>query len=329
MYPLKFENLYYDKIWGGRDLGQFRDNLPDGNIGESWDVACHKNGTSIVANGEFKGKRLDDLVKEKGSELIGTKINPDWFPLLIKLINAKDKLSVQVHPNDEYAKRVEGEMGKTEVWYVLEAFEGASLIVGTKGNCTKNQLEEALKSGKLDKYMNKISIKKGDVYLVRSGLIHAIGGGAIIAEIQQNSDTTYRVYDYNRGREIHVKKALDVIDLKLKGKKAEGIKVEKDDCEKTYLCLGKDFSLEMYDFESEFTEKSDEERFYVFTCVEGKGQLLYGKDNENSESINYGDSVLIPATMGDYTFKGKMKLLKSYVPDTTKVEKEIISEIKY
>lgn len=329
MYPLKFENLYYEKIWGGRDLGKFRDNLPDGNIGESWDVACHKNGTSIVANGEFKGKRLDDLIKEKGSELIGTKISSDWFPLLIKLINAKDKLSVQVHPNDEYAKRVEGEMGKTEVWYVVEAFKGANLIIGTKGNCTKEQLKLALETGKLDEYMNEIPIKKGDVYLVRSGLIHAIGGGAIIAEIQQNSDTTYRVYDYNRGREIHVKKALDVIDLKLAGKKAEGIKVEKDGYEKTYICLGKDFSLEMYDFQGEFTEKSDEERFYVFTCVDGKGELFYGGNNSKSEIINYGDSVLIPATTGRYTFKGKMKLLKSYVPDATKVEKEILSEIKY
>ncbi|KOF56746.1 MULTISPECIES: type I phosphomannose isomerase catalytic subunit [Clostridium] len=329
MYPLKFENLYYEKIWGGRDLEQFRDNLPDGNIGESWDVACHKNGTSIVANGEFKGKRLDVLIKEEGSRLIGTKISPDWFPLLIKLINAKDKLSVQVHPNDEYAKRVEGDMGKTEVWYVVEAFEGANLVVGTKGNCTKEQLKEALEKDELDEYMNKIPVKKGDVYLVRSGMIHAIGEGVIIAEIQQNSDTTYRVSDYNRGREIHVKKALDVIDLSLRGKKSEGIKVKKDGYEKTYLCLGRDFSLELYDFKDELTEKSDEERFYIFTCVDGKGQLLYGENNNESENIKYGDSILIPAATGSYTFKGSMKLLKSYVPDVEKVQKEILREIRY
>lgn len=329
MYPLKFENLYYEKIWGGRDLEQFRDNLPDGNIGESWDVACHKNGTSIVANGEFKGKTLDVLIKEEGSRLIGTKISPDWFPLLIKLINAKDKLSVQVHPNDEYAKRVEGDMGKTEVWYVVEAFEGANLVVGTKGNCTKEQLKEALEKDELDEYMNKIPVKKGDVYLVRSGMIHAIGEGVIIAEIQQNSDTTYRVSDYNRGREIHVKKALDVIDLSLRGKKSEGIKVKKDGYEKTYLCLGRDFSLELYDFKDELTEKSDEERFYIFTCVDGKGQLFYGENNNESENIKYGDSILIPAATGSYTFKGSMKLLKSYVPDVEKVQKEILREIRY
>ncbi len=125
-------------------------------------------------------------------------------------------ISVQVHPNDEYATRVENEMGKTEIWYVLEAFEDASLVVGTKDNCTVDDFKLAIKKGTLDEYMNKISVKKGDVYFIQSGLIHAIGPGVIIAEIQQNSDTTYRVYDYNRGRELHIAKALDVIDPTLK-----------------------------------------------------------------------------------------------------------------
>lgn len=232
MYPIKFENLYYEKIWGGRDLELFRDDIPEGNIGESWDVACHKNGMSIVKNGEFKGLRLDELIEKEKENLLGTKIDRNWFPLLIKLINAKDKLSVQVHPNDEYAKRVEGDMGKTEVWYVVEAFEGANLVVGTKGKCTKEEFKAAIEEGKLDSYLNRIPVKKGDVYLVQSGLVHAIGEGVIIAEIQQNSDTTYRVYDYNRGREIHVQKALDVIDLNLNGEKNEGVEIKKMDIQK-------------------------------------------------------------------------------------------------
>ncbi|PJI09106.1 MULTISPECIES: type I phosphomannose isomerase catalytic subunit [Clostridium] len=326
MYPLKFQHLYYEKIWGGRKLEKFRDDVPDGNIGESWDVACHKNGTSIVSNGEFKGKRLDDLVKEKGSEVIGSKIGKDWFPLLIKIIDAKSDLSVQVHPNDKYAKEVENEMGKTEVWYVIQADEGAALVVGTKGKCTKDELKEAIETGKLDKYMNKIPVKAGDVCLVRSGMIHAICGGVLVTEIQQNSDTTYRVYDYNRGRELHVKKALDVIDLNLKAKKSKGIKLTYEGYEKTHLCLGKDFSLELYDVCSEFTEKSDEERFYIFTCVDGTGEILY---DGGTEKIEFGESVLIPASLGQYTVKGKVKLVKSYVPDVDKVEKEIINEIAY
>ncbi|AAK80860.1 mannose-6-phosphate isomerase [Clostridium acetobutylicum] len=326
MYPLKFEHLYYEKIWGGRDLEKFRNDLPDGNIGESWDVACHKNGTSVICNGEFKGKKLDELIKEKSTEIMGTKLSKEWFPLLIKLINAKSDLSVQVHPNDEYAKKVENDMGKTEVWYVVDAKEEAALVVGTSGNCTKESLKEAIESGSLDKYMNRIPVKKGDVCLVRSGMIHAICGGVTIAEIQQNSDTTYRVYDYNRGRELHVEKALDVINLNLKGKKNKGIRVTKEGYEKTYFCLGRDFSLEVYDVLEKVTEKSDKERFYIFTCVDGEGEIIY---KGGKEKISFGESILIPAALGEYTVKGKVKFIKSYVPDVNKVEREILDEISY
>lgn len=325
MYPLKFENLYYEKIWGGRDLKLFRDNLPEGNIGESWDIACHSNGTSVVANGEFKGVKLDKLIELKGEELIGTEIPKEWFPLLIKLINTKDKLSVQVHPDDKYGKEVEGEIGKTEVWYVVEAFQGANLIVGTKGECTKEEFKNAIEDGHLDECMNKISVKKGEVYFVKSGLIHAIGEGVIIAEIQQNSDITYRVYDYNRGRELHVNKALDVVDFSLSENKITGILVEREGYNKTYLCLGKDFSLELYDVQTSFSEISDRERFFAFTCVEGEGEIIY---KQGTEKIKKGDSILIPAALGEYTFKGEMKLLKSYVPDVKKVEEEILKEVR-
>lgn len=324
MYPLKFQSLYFDKVWGGRDFALFRDNLPVGDIGESWDVACHKNGTSIVANGEFKGVSLYKLIKDKGSAVVGKKISTDWFPLLVKLINAKESLSVQVHPNDEYAKVVENDMGKTEVWYVVEALKGANLIIGTKEGCTKEQFKKAIETGKLEPYMNKFDVKKGDVFFIKSGLIHAIGEGVVIAEIQQNSDTTYRVYDYDRGRELHIDKALDVVDLNLIAEKSNGVKVEDDGFDKTYLCLCKDFSLERYDIKSEMTEVSDIERFFVFTCVEGSGEILY---KEGMVKINYGDSVLIPASLGTYTFKGKMSLLKSYIPDLEKVKNEIINNV--
>lgn len=323
MYPLKFENIYFDKIWGGRDLEKFRDNLPEGNIGESWDVACHPHGMSVVANGEYKGKKLDELIEEKGAELLGDKIKTDKFPLLIKLINSKDKLSVQVHPDDEYAMINENESGKTEVWYVVEAFKGANLVVGTK-DCTKEQFEAAIKDGKLDKYLNKVYVKKGDVYFVHSGLIHAIGEGVIIAEIQQNSDTTYRVYDYNRGRELHVKKALDVVDLNLKGERSAGLKAEKEGYAKTYYSLCDKFSLELYDVHESFEEKSDRERFYIFTCVEGGGNIEY---DGGTEKIKYGESILIPAYLGSYKISGNLKLVKSYVPDIEKAKKQILDTV--
>lgn len=325
MYPLRFENLYYDKIWGGRDFELFRDNLPNGSIGESWDIACHPHGISVISNGVFKGMKLDELINLAGDKLLGTKISKYWFPLLIKLINAKDNLSVQVHPDDKYAKQIENEMGKTEAWYIVEALEGANIVLGFKKRCTKNQLKEAIERGTLEEYMNRIPVRKGDVYFVKSGLIHAIGEGVIIAEVQQNSDTTYRVYDYNRGRELHIEKALDVINLDLVGKKVTKLTIQEEGFTKSYLYLCKDFSLELYDVETSFSEKSDKERFYTFTCVEGSGKIIYKNREEN---INKGDSMLIPAFLGEYTFKGTMNLLKSYVPDIKKVENEILSYIK-
>lgn len=324
MYPIKFNNIYFEKIWGGRDLELFRDNLPEGDIGESWDVACHKHGTSIVKNGEFKGKKLDELINLTGSRLIGTKISRETFPLLIKLINAKDKLSVQVHPEDKYAMKTEGEMGKTEVWYVVETSPGANLVVGTKEGCTKEQFKKAIEEGKLEDYMNKIPVKKGEVYFVKSGLIHAIGEGVIIAEIQQNSDTTYRVYDYNRGREIHVEKALDVVNLDLKGERSTGVKVEEKGYSKIYYCACDKFSLELYDVYEAFSESSDEERFYVFTCVEGQGKITY---SNGAESIEKGQSVFIPAFLGEYKIEGRLKLLKSYVPDMEKLKSTILGVV--
>lgn len=324
MYPIKFENLYYERIWGGKDLEKFRDNVPEGVIGESWDIACHKNGTGKVENGELKGKTFDEIIQLYGEELLGKEIDKKEFPLLIKLITAQDKLSVQVHPNDEYANRVEKDSGKTEAWYVVDAEEGASLIVGTK-DCDKETFSKAINEGNLDKYLNKISVKKGDFFYVQSGLVHAICEGVLIAEIQQNSDTTYRVYDYNRGREIHVEKALEVIDFSLEGKNSNGILIKKDGYDKTYLCLGEYFTIQKYKVNTSAKEKSDEERFYLFTCVEGNGVIKY---SDGEVKIHIGDSIFIPATLGDYELIGDFTLLKSYVPNVKNEEIDVLSIIE-
>lgn len=325
MYPIKFENLYYERIWGGKDLEKFRNNVPEGVIGESWDIACHKNGTGKVANGELKGKGFDEVIKEYGNKFLGNSISIDEdFPLLIKLITAKDKLSVQVHPNDEYAKKIENDLGKTEAWYVVDAEEGASLIVGTK-DCDKETFKKAIEDGNLDKYLNKIPVKKGDFFYVQSGLVHAICEGILIAEIQQSSDTTYRVYDYNRGREIHVEKALDVIDFSLKGENTQGITIKNDGYDKTYLCLGEYFTIQKYEVNTSVKEASDEDRFYLFTCVDGEGTIKY---NGREENISMGDSIFIPASLGEYELCGKFTLLKSYVPDVKIEEENIIKVVR-
>jgi mannose-6-phosphate isomerase len=324
MYPIKFENLYYERIWGGKHLEKFRDNVPAGVIGESWDIACHKNGTSIVGNGDLKGKTFEEIINIYGEELLGKEIDIKEFPLLIKLITAQDKLSVQVHPNDEYANQVEKDSGKTEAWYVVDAEEGASLIVGTK-ECNKEKFKKAIDEGELDKYLNKIPVKKGDFFYVQSGLVHAICEGVLIAEIQQNSDTTYRVYDYNRGREIHVEKALDVIDFSLRGENSNGILIKKDGYDKTYLCLGEYFTIQKYKINTSIKENSDENRFYLFTCVDGNGSIKYGG---KEEKILMGDSIFIPATLGEYELIGDFTLLKSYVPDLKNEEKDILNIIE-
>lgn len=325
LYPIKFENLYHSKVWGGRDLELFRNNLPEGRIGESWDIACHKSGMGIVANGKLKGIRFDELISKEGQSLLGRKIKIDRFPLLVKLINARDKLSIQVHPDNIYANNVEKDWGKSEIWYVMEAAKGASLILGTKNVISGIEFEDAIKEGILEKYLNKVSVNKGDVYFIKSGLVHAIGAGVIVAEIQQNSDITYRIYDYGRKRELHIEKALNVVNFDLKGEKSKGITLKRKGYEKTYLCLCREFSLELYNIHTEVSEESDEERFYIFTCVGGYGELIYAG---GILSIFIGDSVLIPAFLGRYILRGDMDILKSYVPDCSKVEKEILKEIK-
>lgn len=325
MYPLKFENLYYERIWGGKALEKFRDNVPkDVVIGESWDIACHKNGIGKVANGELKGKGFDEIINEFGHKLLGNAIGLENFPLLIKLITADDKLSVQVHPDDEYAARVEKDSGKTEAWYVVDAEEDACLIVGTK-DCDKETFKKAIDAGDLNPYLNKIPVKKGDFFYIQSGLVHAICEGILIAEIQQSSDTTYRVYDYNRGREIHVDKALDVIDFSLKGENSQGITLKNYGCEKTYLCLSKYFTIQKYDIKTSVKESSDEDRFFLFTCVDGNGIIKY---RGGEESIAMGDSIFIPASLGEYELQGNFTLLKSYVPDKEKEENIILDIIR-
>jgi mannose-6-phosphate isomerase len=308
MYPIKFENLYYEKIWGGRDLEKFRDNLPEGDIGESWDIACHPNGTGVVANGEYKGTKFDKLIKEYGYDVVGTKVSLEKQPLLVKLINSKEKLSVQVHPGDEYAAKYEGDYGKTEAWYVLDAKPNASLIVGTK-DCTKEEFEIAIRSGEVEKYLNKIEVKKGDCFLINSGLIHAICEGVIIAEIQQNSDITYRVYDYGRPREIHVEKALKVTNFDLQCENLKGEERSFDGFKKSLLCKNKYFGIEKLTIDEALKDSSDVERFDILTCVEGEGII---EGNGYSEKIKMGDSYLIPATLGNYEVRGQLTVLKSY-----------------
>ena len=284
MYPIKFENLYYDKVWGGRDLKEFRRNLPEGKIGESWDIACHENGTGIVENGKFKGMTFKELIESYKEEIFGKAIKNNEFPLLVKLINSNENLSVQVHPK-----------------------EGAELIVGTNG-CTKEQFEEAIKNNTVENCLNRVKVKKGDAFLINSGLVHAICSGLVIAEIQQNSDITYRVYDYGRPREIHVEKSLEVIDFDLKPERLIEEYKSFDGYKYTNLCSSDYFIIDKCIINSKFNTSSENDKFSIITCVDGSGLINY---KNGTEVINKGDSILIPAQLGDYEIKGDLEILIS------------------
>lgn len=313
MEPIRFQPLYFEKVWGGRAFTKFRDDVPAGSIGESWDIACHSHGMSVAVGGTYHGKGLDEIIATAGAEVLGSKINLKEFPLLVKLIHANEKLSVQVHPGDDYAQQVEDAWGKTEAWYVIAAEPGAQIVVGLQEGCTCEAFQAAAQQGCLEPYLKNIPVKAGDAFFIPSGLVHAIGAGIVIAEIQQSSDITYRVYDYNRGRELHVEKAVDVITLVEIGQKITSEVLQYEGFTKNVLCNSPYFSIELYDITQICHDTSHSERFFILTCVEGNGKLFYGIDGTSLE-LRQGDSILVPASLGAYSLEGSMKVLKSYVP---------------
>lgn len=335
LYPLLFDPILKEKIWGGSTLQEkYGRKLPSDRIGESWDVACHPNGTSVVANGPLKGMTLRQLIDSYGSQLLGQEVQKrfgDEFPLLIKLLDATEFLSVQVHPDDEYAALHEGgQPGKTEMWYIIHAQPGASLIYGLVPGTTRQEFEEAVRAGQLEKYLRSVEVQAGDVLYIPAGVVHAIGPGILICEIQQNSDTTYRVYDWNRlgddgkPRTLHVDKALDVIDFsgRLAKDKLPGLSVEEEGGRRTYYVACSYFAVQKLECHGCMKETADGSKFFTLTAVEGQGEIVY---SQGSQPFKAGDSVLIPACLGDYMIKGECTIIKAYVPSR---ERDIIEPLK-
>lgn len=334
LYPLIFEPVLKERIWGGTTLhAKYGRELPSDKVGESWDVACHKNGMSKISNGELKGKTLKEVIDEYGKDLLGKDLQDKHikkFPLLIKILDATDVLSVQVHPDDEYAKvHEDGELGKTEMWYIIDAKPGAKLVYGVKEDTTKEQFEKAIKAGKLEEYLNTIDVAPGDVVYIHAGMVHAIGAGILICEVQQNSDTTYRVYDWNRvddtgkARELHIKQALDVIDFEGKHstEKVMGLSRQKGESQVTYYVANKYFAMEKLDVIHELEQQVNGERFFILTVVEGEGKIVYFG---GTQEFKAGQSIMIPACMKDYTIEGNCTIIKSYIPD---IENDIVKPL--
>ena len=200
LYPLRFQPLFQGRIWGGNGLfTEFGRSLPRDKIGESWEITCREGAVSQVAAGPLKGKKLTELMAEYGAALLGEKIAAgNGFPLLLKILDAQDILSVQVHPDDGFAAVHEGSVGKNEVWYILKAEPGAKIVYGLRPEVTKEDFVSALKRGQLAACLNEVAVRPGEIYPVPPGLVHALGKGIMVVELQQNSDLTYRIYDWDR-----------------------------------------------------------------------------------------------------------------------------------
>ncbi|MGL4623364.1 MAG: type I phosphomannose isomerase catalytic subunit [Culicoidibacterales bacterium] len=310
MYPIQFENLYYEKIWGGRALEKIRQNLPSGNIGESWDVALHPNGTSVVANGSDKGKTFGEIIATYQELLLGTKVTAATFPLLVKVITADENLSIQVHPGDEYAQEHENQLGKTEAWYVLAADEGAELIIGVKPGCEQDYQTALTIGTDLLPYLNRVRVTVGDCFLIPNGCVHAIGAGVTLLEIQQNSDVTYRLYDYGRPREIHVQQGIAVTDFTVETHNAKmNPRQNYDGYSEKRLCENNYFIMEELVMTEKMMCTSTPEHFTILTCVAGHALLV---SDELTVNMTTGDSILIPAALGDYQLQGASTIIRSY-----------------
>jgi len=324
LYPLIFEPVLKNYIWGGDNLKKLgRELFENEKIAESWEIAAHEDGMTVVKNGPYSGKPLGDLLDLLGEDLVGS--NNQWaldrgkFPLLVKLIDANRNLSVQVHPDDDYACEHEGnELGKSEMWVILDAAPDAEIIFGLEEDITKDSFKAAIESGDLGKYLHRVQIKQGDHVCVPSKTLHAILEGALIAEIQQNSNTTYRVYDWNRvgddgePRELHVDKALDVINFEQIGHSLPEPEPKKggDDWSAEGLCQNQYFTTDRYYLE----EGAVIEGFCDGTTLEIWG-VLSGSIELNGEVIDRVRFVLLPASMGKYELKAKQDsiLLRTYV----------------
>lgn len=300
-YPIRFEPILKQKIWGGRKLKELLQKSSDAeDLGESWEISGVKGDISVVENGSLKGSTLNDLLEAYREQLLGRgnyqKFGAE-FPLLIKYIDAKTELSVQLHPHDRIAKERHDSFGKTEMWYIMQADEGAEINVGFKNSISKAEYLEHLNSGKITELLNFEGVRKGDSFFINTGKVHAIGAGVLLAEIQQTSDITYRIYDWDRvdaegnSRELHTELALDAIDFERK----DDFKLEYSTTENRANTIA---SCEY--FTTRFLPVSGKviqdhsalDSFVIYMCVSGEAEI---EINHNSERIAVGQTLLIPA----------------------------------
>ena len=309
MALLKLRPSYKDYLWGGHRLVEKYNKEFDGDIlAESWELSCHPDGPSYVVNGSYAGKTLQEYIDLEGKKVLGNNCQKfEEFPILAKFIDAKDNLSIQVHPDNEYALKNEGQYGKTEMWYIMDCEEGAFLYYGFKKEVSKEEFEERIKTDTLLEVLNAVPVHKGDVLFIEAGTIHAIGKGIVIAEIQQNSNVTYRVYDFGRvgkdgkKRELHIDKAVEVTNR---------VPISRKNTCYPHVASCDYFTVDCLNMDGKLMRSMNgsvgEESFASILIMEGEGTISCG-----GETIPYrkGDSFFMSAGSGEYEISGECEAL--------------------
>lgn len=321
LYPLKLSAPLKDYLWGGNRLKEEygkQTQLPC--VAESWELSCHRDGTSVIENGEAKGMLLTDYLREQGKQLLGSNAQRfSEFPILIKLIDAAQNLSVQVHPDAAHARPEAGEASKTEMWYVVDCEEGASLIYGFDHEISREEFARRIQDNTLLEVVRQVPVERGDVFFIEAGTLHAIGKGILIAEIQQNSNTTYRVYDYGRvgadgkPRELHIDRAVEVTGLKPVERKpgaAQGEPRQEEGYLDTLLASCDYFTVHRLELQTGARLEADAASFHSLLALAGETEL---NTPAMSLILRPGDSVFLPAGMGEYRLEGSGTILLTTV----------------
>ncbi|WP_121966103.1 type I phosphomannose isomerase catalytic subunit [Myroides sp. N17-2] len=316
-YPILFRPILKDRIWGGTKLKSILGkDIDSDEVGESWEISGISSDISIVANGEYEGLNLNELIDKYPVDILGESIIARFdrqFPLLFKFLDAKEDLSIQLHPNDTLAQRRHSSFGKTEMWYVMQADEGAKVVVDFKEGVQQEDYLEHLESKTLPSILKEIPVKKGDVFFIETGTVHAIGAGVLLAEIQQTSDITYRVYDWDRldaqgnSRELHIDMALEAINYEEKTVELTYNKVVNTN---NHVVECPFFSVNYIPLSGTYTKIKDTSRFYLYVCTEGKAEIIIGGE---TYFLNCGDTVLIPAAVSEIILKGEATILEIFV----------------
>jgi len=334
LYPLKFKDNFKDKIWGGDSLGKIlgRKISKGEKVGESWELSEHESGPSVIANGSLKGRTLTSVVAESPSEILGNNVAAKHknLPLLFKFIDANDKLSIQVHPGDEYAGRFENSLGKTEAWYVVHAEKGAKLICGLAKPLTRSDIENGIKSNTLEKLLREFEVKAGDCFFVPAGTVHAIESGLIIYEVQQVSDITYRLYDWGRvdekgnPRDLHIEKSLEVMNFNdIENHKTEPV-VMNEAWGKREIITACEYFILYKDFITGVNTLNTNGKFKVITLLSGEVNIEY---NDGTETLKQGETALLPAVIPEYRLKPADNNSVVLVTDIPANKEQVISEL--